>query len=69
MIVGVPKEIKNNEYRVAMVPAGVRALTEHGHRILIRKEPVREPASLTPNMERQAQPSFLQPNSFSKRLK
>ena len=35
MIVGVPKEIKNHEYRVAMVPAGVRSLVgrrSHGHR-------------------------------------
>jgi alanine dehydrogenase len=37
LIIGVPKEIKNNEYRVAMVPAGVRALAEHGHRILVQK--------------------------------
>jgi alanine dehydrogenase len=37
MIVGVPKEIKNNEYRVAMVPAGVRALVENGHRVIIEK--------------------------------
>lgn len=35
MIVGVPKEIKNNEYRVALVPAGVRALVENGHRVLV----------------------------------
>jgi alanine dehydrogenase len=37
MIVGVPKEIKNNEYRIAMVPAGVQALTESGHKVLIEK--------------------------------
>ncbi len=35
MIVGVPKEIKNHEYRVAMVPAGVRALVEHGHSVVV----------------------------------
>lgn len=35
MIVGVPKEIKNHEYRVALVPAGVRALVEHGHSVLV----------------------------------
>ncbi len=35
MIIGVPKEIKNNEYRVGMVPAGVRQLTRAGHRVLI----------------------------------
>lgn len=37
MIIGVPKEIKNNEYRVAMVPAGVRAMIERGHRVLMEK--------------------------------
>lgn len=36
MIVGVPKEIKPDEYRVAMVPAGVEELTRHGHRVLIQ---------------------------------
>jgi alanine dehydrogenase len=35
MIVGVPKEIKDNEYRVGLVPAGVRALAHDGHTILV----------------------------------
>ncbi len=35
MIVGVPKEIKDNEDRVAMTPAGARALTGSGHQVLI----------------------------------
>ena len=35
MIVGVPKEIKPDEYRVAITPAGVREMTEHGHEVLI----------------------------------
>ena len=37
LIVGVPKEIKNNEYRIAMVPAGVRALIENGHKVLVER--------------------------------
>ena len=37
MIIGTPKEIKNNEYRVGMVPAGVYMLKSMGHRILIEK--------------------------------
>lgn len=37
MIVGVPKEIKNNEYRVAMVPSGVRAMVENGHKVIVQK--------------------------------
>jgi alanine dehydrogenase len=35
VIVGVPKEIKVREFRVGMVPAGVRALTESGHKVLV----------------------------------
>lgn len=35
MIVGVPKEIKAGEYRVAMVPAGVEVLTRKGHDVLV----------------------------------
>lgn len=35
MIVGVPKEIKNHEYRVGMVPAGVHALVARGHTVLV----------------------------------
>ncbi|MCK6439823.1 MAG: alanine dehydrogenase, partial [Planctomycetes bacterium] len=35
MIVGVPREIKNNEYRVGLVPAGVHAFVERGHKVLI----------------------------------
>ncbi|MFM8270728.1 MAG: alanine dehydrogenase [Gemmata sp.] len=36
MIVGVPKEVKQDEYRVAMVPAGVEELTRAGHTVLIQ---------------------------------
>jgi alanine dehydrogenase len=36
MIVGVPKEIKTDEYRVAMIPVGVEELTRAGHQILIQ---------------------------------
>ena len=36
MLIGVPKEIKNNEYRVGLVPASVRELTELGHRVLVQ---------------------------------
>jgi alanine dehydrogenase len=37
MIIGVPKEIKNNENRVALQPAGARALVNHGHTVNIQK--------------------------------
>src|SRR6187551_1329901 len=35
MLIGVPKEIKTREYRVAATPAGVRQLVAHGHRVLV----------------------------------
>jgi len=37
MVVGVPKEIKDKEFRVGMVPAGVRELVQLGHRVLVEK--------------------------------
>jgi alanine dehydrogenase len=37
MIVGVPKEIKNNEYRVGLTPPSVRELTSRGHQVLVQK--------------------------------
>jgi len=37
MIIGVPREIKNNEYRVSLVPAGVRALVENTHKVIVEK--------------------------------
>ncbi|MEE8506503.1 MAG: alanine dehydrogenase, partial [Kiloniellales bacterium] len=35
MLVGVPKEIKVEEYRVGMTPGSVRELVHHGHRVMI----------------------------------
>src|SRR6266567_7372994 len=35
MKIGVPKEIKNNEYRVGMIPAAVRELSSRGHRVFV----------------------------------
>ena len=36
MLIGVPKEIKNHEYRVGLVPAGVRELVASGHQVLVQ---------------------------------
>jgi alanine dehydrogenase len=36
MIVGVPREIKSDEYRVAMIPVGVEELTRAGHTVLVQ---------------------------------
>ena len=38
MKVGIPREVKDNEYRVAITPAGVHELTSHGHSVYLEKE-------------------------------
>jgi len=35
MLVGVPKEIKNHEYRIGLTPAGVVELVNNGHEVLV----------------------------------
>jgi len=37
MIIGVPKEVKNNEFRVALTPAGAHVLVGAGHRVLVEQ--------------------------------
>ena len=62
MIIGVPKEIKNNENRVALTPAGVAEFKKHGHTIYIQstagvgsgfsdEEYVKAGASILPTIE------------------
>ncbi|NTV87816.1 MAG: alanine dehydrogenase, partial [Burkholderiaceae bacterium] len=38
MLIGIPKEIKNHEYRVGLTPASVRELTAHGHQVLVQND-------------------------------
>ena len=38
MLVGVPREIKNHEYRVGLTPAGARELAAHGHQVLVQRD-------------------------------
>ncbi|MEQ9462632.1 MAG: alanine dehydrogenase [Haliea sp.] len=38
MLIGVPKEIKNHEYRIGLTPAGVRELVHDGHQVLVEKD-------------------------------
>jgi alanine dehydrogenase len=37
VIIGLPKEIKDNEYRVGLTPAGVRAFTDAGHKVVVER--------------------------------
>src|SRR3954452_12095779 len=38
MKVGVPKEVKNHEYRVALTPIGVHELVQHGHEVYVERQ-------------------------------
>ena len=37
MIIGIPKEIKNNEFRVGMTPSGVNSFIKNGHNVYVQK--------------------------------
>ncbi len=36
MLIGVPKEVKNNEFRVGLTPASVREICENGHKVIVQ---------------------------------
>jgi alanine dehydrogenase len=38
MLIGVPKEIKNHEYRIGLTPAAVREYVEHGHNVIVERD-------------------------------
>ena len=50
MKVGIPKEIKNNENRVGMTPAGVAELTRRGHEVSVQHLLAKVVDSLTMTM-------------------
>ena len=52
MKVGVPRELKDNEYRVAITPAGVREFVVHGHEVLIEQNAGRGSSILDSEFER-----------------
>lgn len=38
VIIGIPKELKNNEFRVSATPSGVHAYVAAGHKVLVEKD-------------------------------
>ncbi len=38
MLIGVPKEIKNHEYRIGLTPSGARELISHGHKVMVQHD-------------------------------
>ena len=63
MKVGVPTEIKTDEYRVSLTPAGVRELVEHGHEVLIQSDA--GVGSTIPDEEYTAQGARILPDAAS----
>ena len=63
MKVGVPTEIKTDEYRVSLTPAGVRELVEHGHEAIIQSEA--GVGSTIPDEEYTAQGARIAPDAAS----
>jgi alanine dehydrogenase len=63
MKVGVPTEIKTDEYRVSLTPAGVRELVEHGHEVLIQSDAGM--GSTIPDEEYTAQGARILPDASS----
>ena len=66
MLIGVPKEIKNHEYRVGLTPAGARELTRHGHRVLVQRARARRSACSTTTTRPRAQRSATAPTKSSR---
>jgi alanine dehydrogenase len=63
MKVGVPTEIKTDEYRVALTPAGVRELVEHGHEVVVQRDA--GDGSAIPDVEYEQQGARIVPDAES----
>jgi alanine dehydrogenase len=63
MKVGVPTEVKPDEYRVALTPAGARELKEHGHEVLIQASAGE--GSTIPDREYEAQGARMVPDAVA----
>ena len=37
MLIGIPKEIKNHEYRVGLIPSSIQELISQGHQVIVEK--------------------------------
>ena len=58
MLVGTPKEIKDSEYRVGLVPSTASELIAHGHRVVIERSAGIGAGWAMPIMKRLARKSF-----------
>jgi alanine dehydrogenase len=67
MLVGVPKEIKDNEFRVGMTPASVAELVHHGHQVIVEKGAGLGSGLSTPNTSAPARRSSRRPRNLRTR--
>jgi alanine dehydrogenase len=65
--VGVPTEIKADEYRVALTPSGVRELVERGHEVVVQSGAGEGSAIADPTMRRRARSRCPTPTRSSAR--
>lgn len=66
MIIGIPKEIKEHEYRIGATPAMVRAFAEEGHQILVEKNAGKRSVLQMKCTERPEQKFLILPKKFIK---
>ena len=58
MKVGIPKEIKDNENRVGMTPAGVAEMVKHGHEVFVQHTAAKAADSVMNSIRMLAPPSL-----------
>ena len=63
MIIGVPKEVKDHESRVGITPAGVKALVDASHTVLVKPRPAISPPFPTTNTSQQEPRSSARPTT------
>lgn len=68
MIIGIPKETKTDEYRVALLPVGAQLLSRDGHTVLIEQGVPAQAAALMMSITRQPElKSWKPPSRFTLR--
>lgn len=65
-MVGVLKEIKDQEGRISMQPDGIKGLVHHGHEVFVEKGPGRAPASPKRSTNRPGLASWIPQMKFCK---
>ena len=60
MLIGVPKEIKNHEYRVGLTPSSVRELTSAGHRVIVERNAYKQAGEVLNKSEKQLKQALTQ---------